>query len=88
MLSILDSLYEEDKQTGDVMLKQGVQTDMKVYKDDTPDGDKIDQEIKKNKLTGPTKIEGKIDPKAAPPNPEVAYQYVNTPLSRITKTRM
>jgi len=88
MLSVLDTLYEEDKQTGDVLLKQGVQADMKVYKDDSPKGDTIDQEIKKNKLTGAGKTEGKVDPKAAPPNPEVAYQYVNTPLTRITKTRI
>lgn len=88
MLSILSTLYEEDKQTGDVMLKQGVQSDMKVYKDGSPKGDKIDQEIKKNKFTGPGHTGGTIDQKAAPPNPEVAYKYVNTPLNRITQTRM
>ncbi len=81
-------LIQENVQTGSTLLKQGVQTDMKIYKDASPKGDKLNKEITNNKFTGPGKKEGKIDQSVAPPNPEVAYKYVNTPLMRITKTRI
>ena len=88
MISIIESVFESDLSTGTTLLKKGEQTEMKVYKDGSPKGDKLDSQITKNAMTGPGKTEGTIDQNAAPPNPEVAYKYVNTPLSRITKTRI
>jgi hypothetical protein len=86
MISIIESVFESDLSHGTVLLQKGEQTDMKAYKDGSPKSDKLDAAITSNKFSG--KDEGVIDPSAAPPNPEVAYQYVNTPLSRITKTRI
>lgn len=90
MKSIIGLIHEIGNgcQTGSTLLKQGEQTDMKTYKDASPKGDKLDKEITNNKFTGPGKDDGKIDQKVAPPNPEVAHKYVNTPLMRITKTRI
>ena len=88
MISIIESFFEESESPGSTLLQKGEQTDMKVYKDASPKNDKLDAAITSNKFTGPGKTEGKIDPSVSPPNPEVAYQYVNTPLSRITKTRI
>lgn len=87
MISIIESFFEEQSM-GTTLLQKGDQTEMKVYKDASPKNDKLDAAITSNKFTGPGKTEGKIDPEVAPPNPEVAHLYVNTPLSRITKTRI
>lgn len=86
MISIIKTFFEATE-TGSVLLQKNGETD-KAYTDGSPVGDKLDSEIKKNKFTGPSKTEGVIDQSVAPPNPEVAYQYVNTPLSRITNTRI
>lgn len=88
MISIIQSVFESDLSTGTTLLQKGDQTEMKVYKDGSPKNDKLDSEITNNKFTGPGKTEGKIDPASSPPNPEVAYMYVNTPLSRVTNTRI
>lgn len=88
MISIIESVFESDLSTGTDILQKGEQTDMKDYKDSSPNNDKLDSAIIANKFTGPDKTEGKIDPASAPPNPEVAYMYVNTPLSRVTTTRI
>lgn len=88
MLSIIKSVFESDLSTGTILLKQGEQTEMKVYKDGSPKNDKLDKAVTDNKFTGADKTEGKIDQNVAPPNPEVAYKYVNTPLARVTKTRI
>lgn len=87
MISIIKSFYE-GTETGSTLLQRGEQKDMKDYKDASPRNDKLDSEIKNNKFTGPGKTEGTIDQNVAPPNPEVSYLYVNTPLTRITKTRI
>jgi hypothetical protein len=54
----------------------------------SPEGDKLDKQIIKNAFTGGDRTHGEVDPKASPPNPDAAYKYVNTPLERITKTRI
>lgn len=87
MISILKTFYEQTE-TGSTLLQKGEQTDMKDYKDSSPHNDKLDSQITNNKFTGPSKTEGMIDQSVAPPNPEVAHMYVNTPLMRITKTRI
>jgi hypothetical protein len=89
MIGILKAISEMmDTSTGSTILQTGEQTDMKAYQDSSPMGDKLNAAIISNKFTGPDKTEGKIDQSVAPPNPEVAYLYVNTPLVRITKTRI
>ena len=85
MISIVETFFEQ-LQTGSTLLAKGEQKEMKAYKDASPKNDKLDSQITKNKFSG--KNEGKIDQNAAPPNPEVAHLYVNTPLMRITKTRI
>lgn len=92
MISLFQSLTElqQAMQTGSTILQTtgnsgGGGGDFTVT---SPDNDKLDKEIINNKFTGQNKTDGKVDQSAFPPNPEVAFLYVNTPLMRITKTRI
>jgi len=79
MISIVNLLYETN-----VDVLQFTNTIKNSDFKDENGVDELDQ-ILTNKNTA---SEGIIDPKSAPPNPEVTYLYVNTPLIRITKTRI
>ena len=82
MISILKTIYEVE--TGKTIKLTGSGQDY-VAKETTAKGDKVQAAVADNRFTK-GKEDGKI--MGAPNNPDVAYRYLNTPLSRITKTRL
>ena len=82
MLSIASLI--EQVQTGKEIKMGGTGKDY-AAKETTAKGDKVQAAVADNRFTK-GKEDGKI--MGAPNNPDVAYRYLNTPLSRITKTRL
>ena len=82
MISILGVIQEA--QTGKEIKLTGSGKDY-VAKEGTPKGDKVQAAVADNMFTKGGE-DGKI--KGAPPNSDVAYRYLNTPLARVTKTRL
>jgi hypothetical protein len=82
MISILRVIQE--LQTGKEIKLTGSGQDY-VAKEGTAKGDKVQAAVEDNRFTKGGE-DGQI--KGAPNNPDVAYRYLNTPLARITKTRL
>lgn len=82
MISILKVIHEIE--TGSSIKLTGSGQDY-VAKEGTAKGDKVQDAVADNRFTK-GKEDGQI--KGAPINPDVAYRYLNTPLARITKTRI
>ena len=82
MISILGII--EEMQTGKEIKLTGSGQDY-VAKEGTAKGDKAQEAVADNRFTK-GKEDGKI--MGAPNNPDVAYRYLNTPLARVTKTRL
>ena len=84
MISIFKVIQEME--TGKSIKLTGSGQDY-VAKEGTAKGDKVQAAVADNRFTkGKGKEDGKI--MGAPNNPDVAYRYLNTPLSRVTKTRL
>ena len=83
MISIF-KVIQEMEETGKTIKLTGSGQDY-VAKEGTAKGDKVQAAVADNRFTK-GKEDGKI--MGAPNNPDVAFRYLNTPLSRITKTRL
>ena len=82
MISVLGIM--EQVQTGKEIKLTGSGQDY-VAKEGTAKGDKVQAAVEDNRFTKGGE-DGQI--KGAPPNPDVAFRYLNTPLARVTKTRL
>ena len=82
MISVSHLFFEVE--TGKTIKLTGSGQDY-VAKEGTAKGDKVQAAVADNRFTK-GKEDGKII--GAPNNPDVSYRYLNTPLSRITKTRI
>ncbi len=83
MISIIKYL-QETTQTGKEIKLTGSGQDY-VAKEGSPKGDKVQAAVEDNRFTKGGE-DGKI--MGQPNNPDVAFRYLNTPLSRLTKTRL
>lgn len=82
MISVLGIM--EQVQTGKEIKLTGSGQDY-VAKEGTAKGDKVQAAVADNRFTKGGE-DGQI--KGAPKNPDVAFRYLNTPLARVTKTRL